>query len=135
MKGKPGAIDVQVGAKIRLRRRTVGLSQTAVAQGLGITFQQFQKYETGKNRIGAGRLSTVAEILGVPVEFFFRDPEAVDVDSKAGDGQTDELMAFVSQGEGLTLNAAFNRIPNLEKRKRIADLVSAIAEADGDNGS
>src|ERR1700680_1870830 len=67
----PNPTDKYVGARIRMRRLMLGMSQTALAQGLGLTFQQIQKYEKGVNRIGASRLQQIAHILRVPVEFFF----------------------------------------------------------------
>ncbi|MCB8835790.1 helix-turn-helix domain-containing protein, partial [Escherichia coli] len=68
---QPNQIDIDVGNKIRLRRRLTGMSQTALGTALGITFQQVQKYEKGTNRVGASRLSDMARILGVPVSYFF----------------------------------------------------------------
>jgi transcriptional regulator with XRE-family HTH domain len=59
----PDHIDVEVGQRIRIQRTALGLSQTALAHQLGVTFQQVQKYEKGKNRIGAGRLTKIADIL------------------------------------------------------------------------
>src|SRR5687767_11662651 len=63
--------DVLIGAKVRLRRKELGLSQQKLAATLGITFQQIQKYEKGTNRIGAGRLMEIAASLGVPITYFF----------------------------------------------------------------
>jgi transcriptional regulator with XRE-family HTH domain len=73
---QPNQIDIDVGNKIRLRRRLTGMSQTALGTALGITFQQVQKYEKGTNRVGASRLSDMARILGVPVSYFFEDGQA-----------------------------------------------------------
>ena len=67
----PNPTDKHVGARIRMRRLMLGMSQTALAQGLDLTFQQIQKYEKGVNRVGASRLQQIAHILHVPVEFFF----------------------------------------------------------------
>lgn len=79
---QPNQIDIEVGNKIRLRRRLTGMSQTALGTALGITFQQVQKYEKGTNRVGASRLSDMARILGVPVSYFFEDGQIHDA---AGD--------------------------------------------------
>src|ERR1700680_2298696 len=73
----PNPTDKYVGARIRMRRLMLGMSQTALAQGLGLTFQQIQKYEKGVNRIGASRLQQIAHILRVPVEFFFEGAPGV----------------------------------------------------------
>ncbi len=64
-------IDVHVGARLRARRTLLGLSQTALGDALGITFQQQQKYETGGNRISASRLYDVSKLLGVDIGYFF----------------------------------------------------------------
>ena len=68
-----GPIDAHVGSRICARRRLLQLSQKQMAEKLGVTFQQVQKYEKGMNRIGAGRLYTIATILGVSVEYFYDD--------------------------------------------------------------
>ncbi len=65
------AIDQHVGAHLRLRRTVLGLSQEKVAEAVGITFQQLQKYETGQNRISASRLHAIAKLLDVAIPFFF----------------------------------------------------------------
>ena len=72
-KKKPNPIDTHVGSRIRLRRNMLGMSQEKLGESLGITFQQIQKYEKGTNRVGASRLQAIANILDVPVSFFFDD--------------------------------------------------------------
>src|SRR5687768_8930159 len=69
--GNPDSIDVHVGSRVRLRRSILGLSQENLAEGLGLTFQQVQKYERGVNRVSASRLYHLGQILDVPVNFFF----------------------------------------------------------------
>lgn len=71
-----GPMDVHVGSRISARRRLLQLSQKEMAEALGITFQQVQKYEKGVNRIGAGRLFNIAQLLGVDVDYFFVDVDA-----------------------------------------------------------
>jgi transcriptional regulator with XRE-family HTH domain len=71
---KPDPLDAMVGARIRALRVTRGLSQTDLADKLGVTFQQVQKYEKGANRIGASRLSRIANMLGVAVGELFEPP-------------------------------------------------------------
>src|ERR1043166_6677295 len=73
----PNPIDVRVGARLRLRRNMLGLSQEKLGEAIGLTFQQVQKYERGANRIGASRLYELSRILDVPVSFFFDDPDPV----------------------------------------------------------
>jgi ribosome-binding protein aMBF1 (putative translation factor) len=71
VKRAPNPVDKHVGSRIRMRRLMLGMSQEKLADGLGLTFQQVQKYENGKNRIGAGRLQHISHILQIPVPFFF----------------------------------------------------------------
>jgi transcriptional regulator with XRE-family HTH domain len=70
-KRRAGAEDIEIGRKIRALRLQRGLSQSALAEGIGLTFQQVQKYEKGTNRVSAGRLQRIAELLQVPVTFFY----------------------------------------------------------------
>ncbi|MDX4076759.1 helix-turn-helix transcriptional regulator, partial [Brucella sp. NBRC 113783] len=70
---KPNPTDIHVGSRIRMQRQLRGMSQVTLAEGLGITFQQVQKYEKGTNRVGASRLQAIADLLQVPVSFFFDD--------------------------------------------------------------
>lgn len=68
-------VDKHVGARVRMRRMMLGMSQETLGDALGVTFQQVQKYEKGTNRIGASRLQDIANFLKVPVTFFFEDQE------------------------------------------------------------
>ena len=79
---RPDPVDVEVGHRIRIERLSRGLSQTALANQLGVTFQQVQKYEKGVNRVGAGRLTKIAEVLGVPVSTFFSGHEMLQGEEK-----------------------------------------------------
>ena len=72
---RPDPVDIEVGHRIRIERLSRGLSQTALANQLGVTFQQVQKYEKGVNRVGAGRLTKIAEVLGIEVGTFFSGKE------------------------------------------------------------
>ena len=133
-KKQPNPIDIHVGGRIRLRRTMLGMSQEKLGEQLGITFQQVQKYEKGTNRVGASRLQNIAAILGVPVAFFFEDAPG-----DAGEGGTEGLsensstyvVNFLSSSEGLQLNRSFVKISDPKVRRRIIDLVKAIA-ADSD---
>src|ERR1051325_4708248 len=81
---KPNPIDVRVGARLRLRRNMLGLSQEKLGEAIGLTFQQVQKYERGANRIGASRLYELSRILDVPVSFFFDDTDPVRAPATGG---------------------------------------------------
>src|SRR5215207_5351468 len=89
----PDKTDVLAGIRVRLRRKELGLSQTDLANRLGITFQQVQKYEKGTNRISASRLQATATALGVPVAYFFPDPI---------DGESPETLAEAALAAGKT---------------------------------
>ncbi|MFO1184828.1 MAG: helix-turn-helix transcriptional regulator [Bauldia sp.] len=126
---KPNPVDIHVGSRVRLRRMMIGMSQEKLGDSLGITFQQIQKYEKGTNRVGASRLQHIAAILGVPVSFFFEDApvveggKAVPEDTHA----TSAIVDFLASTEGLQLNRAFSRIEDQRVRRRVVDLVRALA--------
>jgi transcriptional regulator with XRE-family HTH domain len=128
-KKQANPIDGQVGNRVRLRRMLVGMSQERLGELLGLTFQQVQKYEKGVNRIGAGRLYQVAQILGVPISYFYEGViELSAASSRHGDTPTPPVMEFLSSGEGLQLSLAFMRIKDQKVRKRVIDLVKSLAE-------
>jgi transcriptional regulator with XRE-family HTH domain len=120
----PNAIDVEVGARIRSRRKILGISQSALGEGLGITFQQIQKYEKGSNRVGASRLQGIANLLGTT-------PAALLGEEEGGSAQkSPELEAIekmVGTSEGAALNRAFARIADAGVRRSIISLVKALA--------
>src|SRR5579864_3538761 len=90
--GVPNPIDVHVGARIRMRRLLLGMNQETLANALGLTFQQVQKYEGGANRVSASRLSAVAEILGVPISYFFGDLRPDDAELSPEDQRWREYL-------------------------------------------
>jgi len=127
----PNPTDKHVGARIRMRRLMLGMSQTALAQGLDLTFQQIQKYEKGVNRVGASRLHQIAHILRVPVEFFFEGaPGIPGAKANASDAP---LLAHVSEflatPDGLTLVAGFMKVRSAKLRRSIVELVSYLAQS------
>lgn len=124
---RPNPTDIYVGSRIRMRRKMLGLSQEKLGEKLGITFQQIQKYEKGTNRVGASRLQAMSDALEVPVSFFF--PEQ----NTTGQGGAQEesatfVMDFMSTSEGLDLTRAFIRIRSPKTRRKVVELVRAIAE-------
>ncbi|MBB5577935.1 helix-turn-helix transcriptional regulator [Rhizobium sp. BR 318] len=123
---QPDGIDLEVGRRLRLQRKLLGMSQLGLASGLGISFQQVQKYERGANRIGASRLAQIANILKVDVSYFFSDTRVIgDIGADAGD-----ITSFVATPEGVSLNRSFQKIPNAQTRKSLVSLIRAIAEDD-----
>jgi transcriptional regulator with XRE-family HTH domain len=130
-KKTPNPIDRHVGSRVRMRRVLVGISQEKLGESLGLTFQQVQKYEKGTNRIGASRLQQISRILGVPVEYFFDGaPQTVERTLSGGfedHGETAYVADFLATNEGIQLNKAFVRIKDAKLRRRVVELVTAIA--------
>ena len=129
----PNPIDLHVGSRVRMRRILLGLTQERLGEALGVTFQQVQKYEKGTNRIGASRLQDMAKILDVPPSFFFEDAPTIHPMVPGGFSESksaDFVVNFLSTVEGLQLNKAFASIRDQKVRRRIVDLVVAIAAAE-----
>ena len=130
-KKKPNPIDIHVGSRIRLRRTMLGMSQEKLGEALGITFQQIQKYEKGTNRVGASRLQNISSILNVPVSFFFEDAPGESSSSGSSGlaeaSSSNYVVDFLSSSEGLQLNRAFVKIGDPKVRRKLVDLVKALA--------
>ena len=128
--GRPNPVDIHVGSRVRLRRTLLGMSQEKLADALGLTFQQVQKYERGANRIGASRLHQLSRILEVPVSFFFEEmgasPPPAAQPGEDGSGFEHDPM---TKRETLELVRAYYRIPDEKVRKRIFEMVKAVASA------
>jgi transcriptional regulator with XRE-family HTH domain len=123
---RPDPVDVEVGHRIRIERLSRGLSQTALANQLGVTFQQVQKYEKGVNRVGAGRLTKIAEVLGVPVGTFFGGKEILAGEGQAKDGEASPLKLLTVSG-AFRLLRAYAEIDDSNLRRSIVDLVEQIS--------
>jgi transcriptional regulator with XRE-family HTH domain len=130
-KKAPNPIDKHVGSRVRMRRMMLSMSQEKLGDALGLTFQQVQKYEKGTNRIGASRLQQIANILQVPVSFFFEGaPHFGGLHHGGGMGEAPSpayVSDFLATSDGLSLTKAFMRIKNSKLRRRIVDLVDEIA--------
>ena len=133
--GRPNPVDVHVGARVRLRRTLLGLSQEKLGEAIGLTFQQVQKYERGANRIGASRLYQLSRVLDVPVNYFFdemstevAEPETAGL---AVQGLAEEAEPYepdpLAKRETLELVRAYYRIPDPLVRKRLFELTKALA--------
>jgi transcriptional regulator with XRE-family HTH domain len=123
-----GPVDKHVGSRVRMRRMMLGMSQTKLGDALGITFQQVQKYENGRNRIGAGRLQHISHILQVPAPFFFEGvPHPTGQPEGIGDSPRDYVVDFLATTDGLALTKAFLEIKEPSLRRRIVELVEEIA--------
>ena len=132
-KKRPNPVDVHVGARIRLRRNMIGLSQEKLGESLGITFQQIQKYEKGMNRVGASRLQAIGNILNVPVTFFFDDMPGQSDKPKGFDeeSETTDVVGFLNSSEGIQLARAFAKITDAKVRRKILDLVRTLGDEEG----
>ena len=119
-------VDLYVGARLRIRRKMMGLSQTQVADALGITFQQIQKCERGANRISASKLYDAAKLLQAPVSYFYEGLE--ETDGGMDDGFAQRMTEFVSTPEGLELAGLFPRLEDRRLRRRVVDLVRAMVD-------
>lgn len=132
-KKSPHPIDVHVGARVRLRRMLLGMSQDKLGDALGLTFQQIQKYEKGVNRIGASRVAEISRALDVPIQYFFDDFDGAlgrsfgFADAEAGE---DSFMQLLHSPEGVQLCRYFSEIQDPKVRRRVLDLVRTLAEGE-----
>jgi transcriptional regulator with XRE-family HTH domain len=124
----PNPIDVHVGLQVRLRRKELKISQEKLAEALGLTFQQVQKYERGANRISASKLYEIAQALDVPIGWFFgglSDPTgAREIDDRPA------AHGFLTTQEGVDLANFFPRIQPRRVRRRLVELVKAMVEGE-----
>lgn len=123
--GIPDPVDVHVGSRIRMRRLLLGMNQETLADALGLTFQQVQKYEGGANRVSASRLSAMAEILGVPISYFFGDLQTTDT---AVDPADKERRERLQRPETIELIRLYYAIPDQQIRHQFLDMVKAVAQ-------
>jgi transcriptional regulator with XRE-family HTH domain len=122
-------VDKHVGTRVRLRRTMVGMNQRQLARALGLTYQQIQKYEDGRNRIGASRLHQIASILGVSLQFFFQGmprsrPGIEDLPESGG------VPEILGSAEEVQLIVSFGKIKKASVRREILQLVHAIGDSD-----
>ncbi|RWY64628.1 XRE family transcriptional regulator [Rhizobium leguminosarum] len=126
------AIDSYVGARIKMRRQLLGMSQERLGEQIGVTFQQVQKYEKGINRIGASRLQRIAEVLQTSPSFFFEQENSEPLTLQGLDlaANMDPVAEFLRTKEGLVLNRAFLKIADSNIRETVIALVKAMAQAE-----
>jgi transcriptional regulator with XRE-family HTH domain len=143
---RPDPIDIHVGQKLRQRRMLVGLSQEKLGESVGLTFQQIQKYERGTNRMGASRVFHFSRVLAVPVSYFFEDLSAQDegADSVRGFAEGKQALLqdddmpdkdLLHRRETLDLIRTFYRIQDPRQRRKILELIKAIATSEAAAGS
>ncbi|MDB5467842.1 MAG: transcriptional regulator, Cro/CI family [Phenylobacterium sp.] len=129
----PHPIDRHVGLRIRMRRKELGVSQEKLAEALGLTFQQVQKYERAANRVSASKLWEVARSLQTSVSYFY---EGLADNAEFGAGAPHDATAqdFLITSEGLELATSFPKIARARVRRKVLELVRTLAEADADEG-
>ena len=123
--GVPNPIDVHVGNRIRMRRLLLGMNQETLANALGLTFQQVQKYEGGANRVSASRLSAMAEILGVPISYFFGDLRLDDAEVSPEDQRWRE---YLQRPETIEFIRLYYAIPDPRARRQFLEMTKTLAE-------
>jgi transcriptional regulator with XRE-family HTH domain len=128
---KKHPVDRHVGLRMRIRRQMKRMSQEQLAESLGVTFQQVQKYENGSNRVSASRLFDVSRALEAPINYFFEGLIENNLPGVAEEG-ADFIYDFLSTPEGVAVATAFPRIKNAAARKRILDLIRSLADEDED---
>jgi transcriptional regulator with XRE-family HTH domain len=132
-KGTANSVDVHVGQRLRVRRSLLGLSQEKLADAIGLTFQQVQKYERGMNRISAGRLFQFSKILDVPVAYFFEQlghsPENQNAVQGLSDNDQESFLPadLMQSKETLDLLRAYYSIPKESSRRNIYKYIKAVA--------
>ena len=121
----PNPVDRHVGLRIRMRRKELGISQEKLAEAVGLTFQQIQKYERAANRVSASKLWDIARALQTTIAYFY---EGLTEMSEAADLPRANIQDFLITPDGLELAACFPRIASLRLRRKVLELVRALVE-------
>ena len=124
--GVPNPIDIHVGNRVRMRRLLLGMNQETLANALGLTFQQVQKYEGGANRVSASRLSAMAEILGVPISYFFGDLRPDDASVSPEDQRWREHL---QRPETIEFIRLYYAIPDQKIRRQFLEMAKTLADS------
>jgi transcriptional regulator with XRE-family HTH domain len=127
----PHPVDRHVGLHIRMRRKALGISQERLAESLGLTFQQVQKYERGANRVSASKLWEIARALRTNVAYFYEGLESEDEETTRGFIGAN-AQEFLLTPEGMELAATFPRVRRQGVRRKVLDLVRAMADMEAD---
>jgi transcriptional regulator with XRE-family HTH domain len=123
----PNPIDRHVGLRIRMRRKELGISQERLAESIGLTFQQVQKYERAANRVSASKLWEMSRALNTSISYFYEGLS--DTPEPAGSNIPRETVQdFLMTPEGLELASSFPKIPQGRLRRKILDLVRVMSE-------
>jgi transcriptional regulator with XRE-family HTH domain len=125
----PNPVDLHVGARVRMRRKFLGMSQEGLAETIDLTFQQVQKYERGSNRISASKLYEIARALKAPVAYFFEGYGQTEAVEGFSESESEQFVhGFLMTTEGIELAEAFPRIKSAKLRRRVLELVRSLAE-------
>ena len=116
----PNQIDTYVGSRVRMRRLMLGMSQERLADQIGVTFQQVQKYEKGTNRVAVGRLKRIVKILEAPIQYFFDESDDTQADGAA-------ILESVNSARPLRLVRAYSRIQSKTLQESLLELTEKIA--------
>ena len=138
--GQPNPIDIHVGNRIRQRRMLLNMSQEKLADLLGLTFQQVQKYEKGMNRVGASRLWDISKVLKTTISFFYEDMDKDIADQSPRTFNTQHSLRFeeektefesdpMSREETIELVRAYYKIPNRKAAKYLFDLIITLSKS------
>ena len=122
-RAQANAVDTHVGQRIRDKRNERGMSQTEVANALGVTFQQVQKYERGTNRVGASRLFDLSRILSAPVQYFF---EGLKNQPTPIEEENDNVIHFMKR-DTVELVEAYYKVENPQVRRQILSTIRSIS--------
>ena len=122
--------DAEVGRRVRSRRLECRLSQTELAERIGVTFQQVQKYEKGVNRIGAGRLQRISEALEVPISFFFGTGSGGGStrEAQVGNG-AESVFGFLQTSGSVRIVKAFHKIKSRKAKQLLVEMAEELADA------
>jgi len=123
-KRRAGAEDVEIGRKIRALRLERGLSQSNLGEGIGLTFQQVQKYEKGTNRVSAGRLQRIADMLNIPVTFFYGGTGSRAKKREAND----PALAFMQTRGAVRLMRAYSEISSRSTKYALVVLAESLSD-------
>ena len=135
MNRRPDATDKHVGKRVRMRRLMLKMTQEELAGRLRLTYQQLQKYESGANRVSAGRLLELSHVLRAPIDFFFEGLPGHKGTFAAGNRQQSPgfVSDFLASAQGLTLAGVFIRVRTPALRRRVVRLVEEFAAGSGLN--
>jgi transcriptional regulator with XRE-family HTH domain len=120
--------DAEVGRRVRSRRLECRLSQTELADRIGVTFQQVQKYEKGVNRIGAGRLQRISEALEVPISFFF-GAGGTSAKAEPANSNAESVFGFLQTSGSVRIVKAFHKIKSRKAKQLLVEMAEELADA------